>query len=183
MRHKKDSTVKTVQVVTFTGRTLEAWGRSINATCVVRNDLNGWRKPDQVVRTFASTVPHGLPYQPRPFPPGLWEITRVADMGSETVYWPVYVDTEATQELPIWELDDRGRYLVPSDYTVTGRGYGIHHARYEVNETLISSSTTLGCINILSPDDAQWFGDEIRKALGYRLHVFLEVPEWDQWEV
>lgn len=176
-------TVQTVQLVKFTGRTLEAWGTKINATCVVRNAVNGWRKPEQVVRTFGSTHPNGLPYQPERFPPGVWEITRVADMGPDTVYWPAYIDTEATQQLPIWELDDRGRYLVPSDHTITGRGYGIHHARYHCNDAIIPSSTTLGCINILSPEDAQWFGEEIRKALGYRLHVFLEVPEWDEWEV
>lgn len=176
-------TVQTVQLIRFTGSRIVAWGREIDATCVVRNELNRWRQPWQVVRTMGSSRPHGLPYQPRPFPPGTHEITRVVDMGEDTVYWPIYIDTDATQELPVWELDLQGMYYKPTGEHFTGRGYGIHHARYRKGGKLVPSNTTLGCINIIDPDDARWLGEQVREAVGYKLHVMIDVPRWEAWEV
>ena len=175
-------TVKTVQKIDFTGKRILAWGREIDATCIVRNEENGWRQPWQVVYTMGSTTPHDLPYQPRPFPSGLHEITRVADMPLDSVYWPTWIDTEATQELTVWDLDDEDMYRRPTRRTVLGRGYGIHHARFRKGRKLVPSNTTLGCINVLSPDDAIWLGKQIREAFAHRLHVFFDVPEWGEWE-
>lgn len=177
-----EGTVHTVQLIKFTGSKLIAWGRELPATCIVRNEENGWREPWQVIYTMGSTTPHGLPYQPRPFPSGTWDITEVADMPLDSVYWPVWIDTEATQELTVWDLDDEEMYRKPTKRTIVGKGYGLHHARYKKGARLVPSNTTLGCINILQPEDAQWLGRRIRQAMGYKLHVMLEVPEWDQWE-
>lgn len=175
-------TIDTIQIIRFTGSRIVAWGREIDATCIVRNEVNGWRQPWQVVRTMGSTRPHGLAYQPRRFPAGTHEITRVLDASPESVYWPYFVDTDATQELHAWELDIQGMYVKPMSQTFTARGYGIHHARYHKNKRLVPSNTTLGCINIIDPEDAEWFGEQIREALGHRLHVLLDVLRWESWE-
>ncbi len=167
--------------IRFTGTELVAFDRHIPATCIVRSELNGWRKPEQIVRTLGQTYPHGLAYQPRQFPPGSHEITRVEDMGDETAYWPVYIDTDARQELKEWGVSD-GKYTAPTGTVFLGRGYGIHHARYQRSDEMVASNTTLGCINVLAADDARWLGDEIRKAMGMRQKVYFDVPAWDEWE-
>lgn len=174
--------VATVQVIRFTGRSLLGWGVEIDATCIVRNEENGYRKPGQVVRTMGSTTPHGLAYQPRPFPAGTWSVTDIVDMSMDTVYWPRWIATDAHQELTVWDVDEQGRYLAPTDDTVIGKGYGLHHARYWKGTELVPSGSTLGCINILDPADAEWLATEIRAAVGNRLHVCLYVPPWDEWE-
>lgn len=171
--------------IQFTGRELLAFGKCIPADCVVRNELNGWRKADQVVVTMGQTVPHGLPYQPRPMPPGVHDITRVTDCaedGPEAAYWPVFIDTSAVQRVRVWDIDEEGNYYGPLYKWVTGRGYGIHHARYLKDGQMVPSNTTLGCINIASPDDAEWLADEIRCAVGVRKHVYINVPPWKKWE-
>jgi hypothetical protein len=171
--------------ILFTGSELVLFGEKYPATCKVRTLENGQRKPDQVVKTMGSTVPHGVPYDPAPFPPGEWKVTRVVWIpdrdGSDGAYWPVFIDTDATQELTVWELDDRGRYLVPTDETITGKGYGAHHARWMPEYDWKPSSTTLGCINILSPYDAQFIAEEIDAAMGYRQEIKLIVPPWEDW--
>ena len=166
------------EVVRFTGDTLWAFDRRIDATCEVRNELNRQRRPDQVVITMGQTVPYGIPYQPRRFPPGRWLITGVADMGKDTEYWPVYMDTNATQQVRVWDLDEEGNYYGPKMKWITGKGYGIHHARWSNAGQLVPSRTTLGCINILSPDDAVWLSDEVRKAG----KVYVDVPPWSLWK-
>ena len=167
--------------INFTGRAILAFGRSIPATCVVRNELNGWRKPNQVVRTIGQTIPNDKPYQPRPFPPGEWEITRVVDMGDDTEYWPEFIDTAAIQIVREWVLKN-DEYFAPAMRWITGRGYGIHHARHTKDGELVKSNTTLGCINIADPDDAEWLGGQIREALGMRQKVFVHVPKWSEWK-
>jgi len=170
-----------MMLVQFTGKELLAFGRKIPATCVVRNEQNGWRKRDQVVLTKGQTEPWGLPYYPRQFPRGEWEITRVVDMGKDTEYWPVYIDTNAEQKLRVWDIED-GEYYSPTYRWVTGKGYGIHHARYKKGGEFLKSNTTLGCINVLSPDDAVWLADHIRNAFGMRQKVYIHVPPWKDWK-
>jgi len=171
-------------ILQFTGREILAFGRALPSTCVVRNEENHWRKSDEVVVTRGQTVPHGLPYQPRRFPPGEWEITAVVDCqktGDDAEYWPVWMDTNATQTVRIWDLDEEGNYYSPKFRWVTGKGYGIHHARYSKADQMVPSNTTLGCINIASSDDAQWLGDRIEEAVGMRQRVYIDVPPWNKW--
>lgn len=170
------------QMMRFTGSELVAFGRHLRATCLVRNELNRWRKSHEVVRTIGSSVPNGLPYYPRPFPPGSWEITRVQDIGPDTAYWPVFLDTPARQELPIWELDDHGRYLQATTETFVARGYLIHHARHRINGEWVASNTTYGCINVLEVADMEWLAGNMRHAFGMRMRVFVDVPAWEEWE-
>lgn len=157
----------------FNGETIEGFGRSVRATSIVRNELNAWRQSWEIIRTFGSTEPNGLPYQPRSYPKGLWEVTRVVMMGADTPYWPVYIDTDATQDVYVWEIKDGG-YHKRTGQVVTGRGYGMHHARYKSKGEWVPSTTTLGCVNILDPDDAMWLSDQIKYCFTYKTHVYVE---------
>ena len=181
--HRSPGACVVIEVIHFTGKRIKAFNREINATCEVRNEQNKERKPHQVVITQGQTVPHGAPYQPRKFPPGQWAITRVVDMGIGTEYWPVFMDTAASQKVRVWDLDEEGNYYGPLLKWITGRGYGIHHARWNPGGGYRASRTTLGCINILSPDDAMWLGGRVRDAVGEGLRVYIDVPPWDVWEV
>ena len=170
--------------IQFTGQELLAFGRKLPATCVVRNERNEYRTRDQVVITRGQTTPHGLAYYPRQFPPGEWEIIRVADCpkdGEDAEYWPTWIDTAATQTLRVWDTE-RGEYYTPRMQWIVGRGYGIHHARYNKAGEMIPSNTTLGCINILSPDDARNLGEDIREAFSMKRRVFVRVPPWKEWK-
>ena len=168
-------------LIQFTGRELLAFGRASPATCIVRNELNGWRKRDQVVMTMGQTTPPGLAYYPRQFPPGEWEIVREVAMPQDSEYWPVWIDTAARQRLREWETE-RGEYYRPVMRWFEGRGYGIHHARYEKNGEMVRSNTTLGCINIESPDDARRIGEEIRTAFDMKHQIYIQVPKWNAWK-
>ena len=159
--------------IVFDGDTLDGFGKKIRANSIVRNEVNEWRRPWEIVRTFGSTEPNGLAYQPRSFPKGIWEVTRVVMMADTTPYWPVYIDTDATQDLKVWEIKD-GFYHKATGQIVQGRGYGLHHARYQVSGQWLNSGTTLGCVNIHEPDDAMWLGEKIKEAFGYRVHVYIE---------
>ena len=165
------------EIIRFTGDTLRAFGREIAATCEVRNEVNRQRSPNQVVITMGQTKPHGVPYQPRRFPPGRWTINGAHAMKSDTGYWPVFIDTNAHQRVRVWDLDEEGNYYGPKMQWITGWGYGIHHARWRNAGQLAPSRTTLGCINILDPDDAEWLGDEVREAG----KVTIDIPPWDLW--
>lgn len=170
-------------IITFTGRELTGMGKAIPTNCVVRNERNGYRHADEIVRTMGQTTPHGIPYQPRQFPPGRWEITRVADCaadGEDAAYWPVWIDTSAVQELLEWKLKD-GLYYRATSRAFIGRGYGIHHARYSKAGLMVRSNTTLGCLNVLDPDDMFRLAMEIREAMSMQQGVFVDVPDWEDW--
>jgi len=64
IHRKRDTGVATVD-----GR------ENFRITCVVRNELNGWRllhNPGDVVFTVTKDGRTGDAYMPRPFPKGLW---------------------------------------------------------------------------------------------------------------
>lgn len=169
-------------LIKFTGNALFAFEDSIPASCVVRNEINGWRKTNDVVLTGGSTQPRGLPYQPRQFPPGRWLVTKVVDCDESSVYWPVFIGTAAWQYLPIWSLGPNGGYYQQLETTFTARGYGIHYPRYEKQKgVLVKSNTTLGCIGTQTSDDALILGEAIREAMGMRQSVYIEVPPWEEW--
>lgn len=166
----------------FTGRELAGFGRSIPTTCKVRNELNGERSATQVVYTMGSTHPWGLAYQPRPFPPGVWEINDVAPMDSSSEYWPYWLGTDARAEYPEWSVVN-GHYHEKLERTFTARGFGFHHARYLFRGDLVASRTTLGCGNILDPEDARWLGEEAQEAMRAGWHMEVMIPPWDTWKL
>ena len=168
----------------FTGRALHAFGESIACTSLVRNEENRQRGPGELIRTFGSTHPHGMPYQPRPFPPGVWAVTSVTHYGIDSPYWPAFIATEAFQILPAWQLNRDGEYLqaLPGR-TFVGRGYGFHHARFrDARGRLVPSRTTLGCGNILEPNDNRWLAQEATAAMSRGWRIAVHIPQWDEWE-
>lgn len=168
-------------LVCFDGRSLSIFDRDIPASCIVRNHENGQRRADQIVRTMGSTTPHGIAYQPMRFPMGMHKVTRAIAMPDDSVYWPMYVATDAEQMLEVWDTKD-GQYLGPSGSMINGKGYGIHHARWhKPGVGLVPSRTTLGCINILDPADALWFGRKVKALLREGADVKLWVPSWETW--
>ena len=175
-------------VLHFTGTEIQAFDRELPASCLVRNELNGWRRPDQVLfekdgHVVHSDVDGARAYQPRPFPPGRWRVTGATGKARDSVYWPVFITTDAWQWLEYWSLDSEGRYDKPTGERFRGYGYGLHYARLKSGEGLIASRTTLGCQNILSFINAEWLGDRITLEFGAGTLIYIEVPPWDQWKV
>lgn len=122
------------------------------ASCDVRNELNGRRKSHEVVRS----IPDGLPVMPRPFPKGLWNIGMPeARKPEQRDLWPFFIPTDAYLDMPVWELKD-GQYYRPTGMVVRDRAYGLHHSVY---------ATTLGCIRLEYVDDVYKFCDMIRAEL------------------
>jgi hypothetical protein len=122
----------------------------------VRTIRDGTRKSYEVVRT----IPDNLPYDPQPFPKGLWHITAVEwqrDKGFDyRTYGPVKIRTNAWQRVKIWDLDKDGDYLREIDAYVVDIGYLLHYSEF---------ATTLGCIRLNSPEDATVIANVIAGAL------------------
>jgi len=167
--------------LSFTGNALHAFGEIIPAQCIVRNRNNKWRRLDEVVRTSGSTTPHGLPYDPRPFPPGLWMVTAVIFRPENKALGPVYIATNAHQDLPVWTVNGN-EYMHPTDRQFTARGYGCHFARYEKNGEWVPSRTSLGCIVVPDEEAIMWLGTGVHDLMSAQEHVAFDVPEWDTWE-
>lgn len=163
----------------FTGHEIIGFDRWYPTTCVVRNELNGDRRPDQVLMEKGGRVVKsgGTPYQPRPFPAGRWQISEVVWMPLTSIYWPVFIRTNAWQYLDYWEIDENECYSRPTGKRFRGHGYGIHHARLDIGGELVPSSTTLGCMNVLDPEDAHSLGEHIVVAMGRHQHIYIDVPE------
>lgn len=128
--------------------TLEAFGSVIDISCIVRNELNGWRKKDQVVYS----IPDNKPIQPRQFPKGLWAVGKPDPRVGEYLA-PFFIPTSAWQYLPIWELDSNKCYLKASSKNCKDIGYGLHYSE---------STSTQGCIKINKLDDLLWLVTEIK---------------------
>jgi hypothetical protein len=169
--------------ILFDGRELRGLGLIVPASCLVRNEQNGERKPAQVIYTSHTTAPGmpGVAYMPRPFPPGKWRVTDVLRMGDDTAFWPYFIATDAHQLLHVWDLDEKGNYLRESPTTFDGRAYGSHHARYFNGYAFVASRTTWGCINQLDPADSVELAHRILDKLKKRDEVFFLVPPWERW--
>lgn len=134
------------------------------ATCKVRNELNGWRKKDQVVKTY----PLGggrEPYYPRKFPTGFWKI-KTPEWTKDPEYKPVKIPTDAFRRVPLWETDRHG-YKKLSDEHQTDAFYHLHFAQ--------GSSTTLGCIRLNSAEDAAKIAKQIESEMNNGNEVWIEV--------
>ena len=132
----------------------------------VRTLRNGTRRSDEVVRT----TPGNLPYDPMPFPQGVWHITEVEwqkDRGFDyNVYGPVKIRTDAWQWAKVWELDEDGDYLRERGDEVKDYGYLLHFS---------CSTSTYGCIRLASPQYAETLATLIEKTLKSGESVELEV--------
>lgn len=108
---------------------------AFHAVSDVRNELNK-RRLLHLARDVVFTMPSpGKPYMPRPFPKGMWNVTR-PEPRSDEYKAPWYIPTDAWQWVDIWELDDKGGYNAPTGAKMKDYGYGLHAS---------TSPTTLGC--------------------------------------
>ena len=122
----------------------------------VRTIRNGTRKAYEVVRS----IPSGYPYDPQPFPKGLWNVTAVEwqkDKGFDPrTYGPVKIRTDAWTPVKPWQLDEEGDYLRETDLEVKDTGYLLHYTVF---------ATTLGCIKIERAGDAIAIANIIAEAM------------------
>jgi hypothetical protein len=136
------------------------------AGCRVRTVRDRTRLANEVVYS----IPDGKPYDPRPFPKGIWRITGVSWQQEArfdlATYGPVKILTDAWQMVRVWELDRHGDYLRETDELVRDEGYWLHYS---------DSRTTLGCIRLDAPLDASDLAKLIEEALGQGEAVELEV--------
>jgi hypothetical protein len=147
---------------------LIANGCKISIGCKVRTLKDGTRS--KAVKEVRRTIPDNLPYDPRPFPMGLWNITAVEWRKDfhydEREYGDVKIRTDAWQPVKVWELDQDGNYFKETDKTVTDMGYLLHYSE---------SSTTLGCIRIATKEEAKILANFIQKYLDNGEAVHMEV--------
>ncbi|MDR3122234.1 MAG: hypothetical protein LBU16_00440 [Treponema sp.] len=131
----------------------------------VRTIRDGTRESHEVTLS----IPDRCPYDPQPFPKGLWHITGL-DWQKEKnfdprTYGPVKIRTDAWQWVNVWQLDGYGDYLRETDERVKDTCYWLHYSAF---------SSTLGCIRLASPKDAESIANLIARALD-REPVELEV--------
>ena len=148
--------------VDLSDKTLTVDNKKFFISCVVRNELNGWRKKSQVVKS----IPKDRPIYPRPFPKGAWKISGV-EYSDDPVYAPVKIKTNAFKMLPIWKLDDKCNYESKTAEYTRDEAYWLHYAD--------GSTTTLGCIRLNSPADAIALAKIIETELETSCYVKLEV--------
>ena len=141
--------------------TLQAFGKEIAISCIVRNEVNGWRRGNEVVKS----IPEGLPIMPRQFPKGTWNVFTPV-VRKDPYLAPYFIPTDAFQFLPIWELDSIGHYKCATKTLTKDTGYGGHTS---------TSNTTQGCIKILNWGDLVWVVEQINKAFLNKDKVVLTV--------
>ena len=150
----------------LTKGTLLVNGAVFAITCKVRSLANKQRRKDEVIRS----IPGNYPYDPRPIPKGVWNITAVEWQEKEKfdvkVYGPVKIRTDACQWVKVWELDKDGDYLKERGDEVQDHGYLLHFSQ---------SSTTLGCIRPASANDAILIANIIQRLFDQGEKVQIEV--------
>jgi hypothetical protein len=139
-------------------------GAAYPVSCRVRTIREGAREAGEVIRS----IPDNLPYDPQPFPKGVWNVTgldwiQAGDIAYPT-YGPVKIRTDAWQWVKAWELDAEGDYLRETGRRVRDTCYWLHYSAF---------TTTLGCIRLGSPEDAVAIANVIARALD-REKVILE---------
>lgn len=140
---------------------LHVLSTSISIACIVRNELNGWRKLDQIVYS----IPDNKPIQPRQFPKGIWAVGR-PDPREDSYLAPFFIPTSAWQYLPIWELDEHHYYKKATSKLTKDKGYGLHFS---------TSTSTQGCIKILDKDDLLWLVTKLKNLQSQGDVFMLEV--------
>jgi hypothetical protein len=137
----------------------DAFGRIIDISCIVRNELNNRGR-----RELVYSIPDKKPIQPRTFPLGIWEIGKPLPR-TDPYLAPFFIPTNASQEMPIWATDAGGYTNVTKETTID-RGYGCHTS---------TSRTTQGCIKVSKLEDLLFLVDNINKALDSNNKVMLNV--------
>lgn len=135
------------------------------ATCKVRNEINGWRHKDQVVKTYPINGDERKPYYPRKFPTGLWRV-KTPIWTDDVDYAPVKIPTDAFRGVLIWDTDNNGYTKITNEHQ-TDSYYHLHYAKI--------SSTTLGCIRLNSSEDAREIAELVELYKKNGKEVWIEV--------
>jgi hypothetical protein len=141
---------------------LKAFGKTISVSCVVRNEVNKWRKKHEVVYS----IPDEKPIQPRTFPKGTWAVGKPDARDGNPYLEPFFIPTSAWQYLPIWELDNNKCYVKASANMTKDKGYGLHYS---------TSGSTQGCIRISKKADLLWLVGQLRDHQANGDVIMLEV--------
>jgi len=135
----------------------------------IRTVKDGTRKSSEVVRS----TPGKWPYDPQPFPKGMWEITGIEWQETNgkkafdyNTYGPVKIKTNAWQMVNVWGLDAEGDYLRETNQLVRDECYWLHYS---------NSSTTLGCIRFQVVQDIVQVARVIEELLAVGEKIELEV--------
>jgi len=140
------------------------------ATFPISNKVRSLRDGTRSSHEVVFSMPDNLPYDPQPFPKGLWNITGLEwqkEKGFDySTYGPVKIRTDAYQLIKVWQLDNEMDYLKQTDISVIDRGYSLHYSK---------SGTTWGCIRIASPENAEIIAKMIQRAFDRGEKVELEV--------
>ena len=152
----------------FAGRLLIN-GAEYSISNHIRTVKDGTRKTSEVIRS----IPDNVPYDPRPFPKGIWEITAIEWQEVDGkkkfdyyTYGPVKIRTNAWGYVNVWELDCDGDYLNETIRQVKDYCYHLHYSE---------SSTTLGCIRFASHEAAEKVARVCERILATGEQIQLEV--------
>jgi len=138
--------------------------KQISCSCWVRNELNGERKPTELVKS----IPSGEYYYPRVFPAGRFKVTeRPIHRNAETDPYtaPFFIPTDAGQMVNIWSVVN-GAYSADTYHQVWDTGYGLHFS---------TSPTTLGCIRLTMESDLLALVSVINACFDSNEEVLVEV--------
>lgn len=139
-------------------------GKQYKATCRVRNELNRWRKINQIAKTYPLEGKR-QPYYPRKFPTGIWEV-KPPIWTDDVDYAPVKIPTSAVRKVMVWDVSGN-QYSQMSGEVQDDAFYHLHFAK--------DSTTTLGCIRLDSVEDATEIAKLVEDYIKKKDKVWLEV--------
>jgi hypothetical protein len=144
---------------------MKALDLEMKVTCIVRNELNQRRSTaERPVYSEKENGDPGVPYMPRRFPVGKWNITGVYDRDTDEMR-PHFFATDAHQPVDEWTVVGN-HYGEKTGKQVEDYGYGFHCSTF---------STTLGCGKILDPKDERLLVAAIQAALDRHEPVTVSV--------
>jgi hypothetical protein len=138
--------------------------KRFKAHCNVRHELNGLRKPNEVIKTYPFENTERLPYYPRQFPSGIHKIISV-EYTDEKYFAPVKIRTDAIRQVFQWEVEN-GEYIRSTSNIINDTGYLIHYYNGKYSH---------GCILTYSKGDVLELAQIIKPELISHGYVLMEV--------
>lgn len=137
---------------------------------LVTNDVRArdMNNPEEVVYTSPDDGSMKVPYMPTTFPVGVWQILEVRPKKGKYFADLCYIATDAWQMVPEWSLDADGSYNKMTVRLARDAAYGLHPSE---------SSTTLGCIKIVSRQSATDLMNKLIAALDRKEKIPFIVKE------
>jgi len=148
--------------ITWMQGSSELWynGLMISCSCNVRNELNGNRRMNEIVRT----MPNGKPYMPRIFPKGTWKVGLPLVRETDELA-PFFIPTNAHQLVQVWDTRN-GSYVAATNILDDDTAYGLHYSLYQ---------NTLGCIKIRNKKDLLELVRVIKECYARKEEVYVIV--------